>query len=218
MQREKGFTLAEVLITLTIIGVVASLTMPVLMSNTSQAKIGPSLSKFVNTFENAVSMTMQDNSAYRLVDANSGASTPNLPVDDIAKNMLMIPTTEAYKYYPPNGTTATTIEAGSAYVLKDGSLIGITKRANIGTAKGAYRGIIADVIVDIDGKSGQNRAGRDVFQFMLDNSGTLIPFGSAAHKYIESTSYTTCNMTGTELKNGLACTGSVADNGWKASY
>ena len=47
----KGFTLAEVLITLTIIGVVAALTAPALVNNAGFARVGPSLAKFVNTFE-----------------------------------------------------------------------------------------------------------------------------------------------------------------------
>ena len=50
---KKGFTLAEVLITLGIIGVVAALTTPALVQNIGTAKVGPSLAKAVSTFENA---------------------------------------------------------------------------------------------------------------------------------------------------------------------
>ena len=53
MKMKKGFTLAEVLVTLGIIGVVAALTIPSLNANVSQQKIGPALSKAVNTLENA---------------------------------------------------------------------------------------------------------------------------------------------------------------------
>ncbi len=48
-----GFTLAEVLITLGIIGVVAALTTPALVQNTGSAQVGPKLAKAVATFENA---------------------------------------------------------------------------------------------------------------------------------------------------------------------
>ena len=50
---KKGFTLAEVLITLGIIGVVAALTTPALVQNIGTAKVGPSLAKAVSTFQNA---------------------------------------------------------------------------------------------------------------------------------------------------------------------
>lgn len=48
---KKGFTLAEVLITLGIIGVIAALTAPALIQNAGSAKIGPTLAKAVTTFE-----------------------------------------------------------------------------------------------------------------------------------------------------------------------
>ena len=48
-----GFTLAEVLITLGIIGVVAAVTMPTLVSNTKYKQVGVKLSKFHTNIENA---------------------------------------------------------------------------------------------------------------------------------------------------------------------
>ncbi len=49
--KKSGFTLAEVLITLGIIGVVAALTAPALVQNAGSAQIGPKLAKAVSTFE-----------------------------------------------------------------------------------------------------------------------------------------------------------------------
>ena len=49
--KRRGFTLAEVLITLGIIGVVAALTAPALVQNANSAKVGPKLAKAVSTFE-----------------------------------------------------------------------------------------------------------------------------------------------------------------------
>jgi prepilin-type N-terminal cleavage/methylation domain-containing protein len=57
--KKNGFTLAEVLITLGIIGVVAALTAPALVKNSGQAKIGPALAKFVNTFETGCEQMMR---------------------------------------------------------------------------------------------------------------------------------------------------------------
>ena len=54
--KKKGFTLAEVLITLAIIGVVASLTLPSLMSNTSEQQYKTALRKVVNTLSEAGQM------------------------------------------------------------------------------------------------------------------------------------------------------------------
>ena len=49
--KKSGFTLAEVLITLAIIGVIAALTLPGLMTDTASAQIGPKLAKAVSMFE-----------------------------------------------------------------------------------------------------------------------------------------------------------------------
>lgn len=66
MMKLKGFTMAEVLITLAIIGVVATLTMPALMSNVSKQSVGPALAKAVNSLENANKMIFSDNTARQL--------------------------------------------------------------------------------------------------------------------------------------------------------
>lgn len=49
---KKGFTLAEVLVTLTIIGVVSAIVMPNMMSNYQYKQIGVRVSKFMTTLEN----------------------------------------------------------------------------------------------------------------------------------------------------------------------
>ena len=54
--KKNGFTLAEVLITLAIIGVVAVLTLPALNSNTQEQQARTALKKMSNTFTQAASM------------------------------------------------------------------------------------------------------------------------------------------------------------------
>ena len=55
--KRHGFTLAEVLITLTIIGVVATLTLPALMTNTAEQQAKTSLKKGINTLIEAAHMS-----------------------------------------------------------------------------------------------------------------------------------------------------------------
>ena len=50
---QKGFTLAEVLITLAILGVVAAVTLPNMVQDTKYQQLGVKLSKFVSNLENA---------------------------------------------------------------------------------------------------------------------------------------------------------------------
>ena len=69
--KKHGFTLAEVLITLGIVGVVAALTAPALVQNAGSAQIGPKLAKAVNTFEVANENLLSDTGAASVVGAGA---------------------------------------------------------------------------------------------------------------------------------------------------
>ncbi len=56
MTKRFGFTLAEVLITLTIIGVIAAMTIPTLMSNTSDQEFKTGFKKAISTINQAITM------------------------------------------------------------------------------------------------------------------------------------------------------------------
>ncbi len=61
MKRQKGFTLAEVLITLGIIGVVAAMTLPTLISNYQKVVLKTQYKKGVSILANAIQMEMAKN-------------------------------------------------------------------------------------------------------------------------------------------------------------
>lgn len=56
LMRKSGFTLAEVLITLVIIGVIAAMTIPGLLANTGKAELISSLKKAVSTMTQALTL------------------------------------------------------------------------------------------------------------------------------------------------------------------
>lgn len=59
--KKSAFTLAEVLITLGVIGVVAAMTMPALISNHNKSVVEARLSKAYNVFSNAIRLSEIDN-------------------------------------------------------------------------------------------------------------------------------------------------------------
>lgn len=65
--KKYGFTLAEVLITLGVIGVVAALSAPALIQNAGSAQVGPKLAKAVTTFELANENMLNDANAATIV-------------------------------------------------------------------------------------------------------------------------------------------------------
>ena len=70
--KKNGFTLAEVLITLSIIGVVATMTLPALMTNTQEQQAFTGLKKGVNTLTEATQMS----NALAGWDFNTATATP----------------------------------------------------------------------------------------------------------------------------------------------
>lgn len=75
-----GFTLAEILVTLGIIGVVSALVLPTFTRNMSRAQIGPRLSKAVSVFEQGVQAVLDDAqsdsiSGAQVACTNNGLST-----------------------------------------------------------------------------------------------------------------------------------------------
>lgn len=72
--RKLGFTLAEVLITLGIIGVIATLTMPTLMSNTAEREYSTALKKAVSALTEAIQMNvaLENTSFDELYDQGGG--------------------------------------------------------------------------------------------------------------------------------------------------
>ena len=136
-----GFTLAEVLITLGIIGVVAAMTIPTLISNTNSAKFKSQYKKTLSTLNQAALMaTAQYDLDYASLTAGCGGATDK---PDVTASMcaLINGTLSGATYYAtasamrvPGTSTAYSINGSSAvakatwpaYQLADGSVVGFT--------------------------------------------------------------------------------------------
>ena len=140
-----GFTLAEVLITLGIIGVVAAMTIPTLISNTNSAKFKSQYKKTLSTLNQAALMgTAQYDLDYASVTTacttNGGTEKPDVKASMCA---LINGTLSGATYYStasamkiPGSTTAYSISSNLtsvaktsmvAYQLADGSVIAFDK-------------------------------------------------------------------------------------------
>lgn len=133
--KKKGFTLAEVLITLGIIGVVAALTAPALIQNTGSAKVGPTLAKAVTTFEvanqnmfNAIDVTGIKGIASAAGKHGQTAYNSSMYIDNLSNYMKMSAFTDAanttsgeklYKDMLKNYNGATYTTGGSELYVHD---------------------------------------------------------------------------------------------------
>ena len=135
-----GFTLAEVLITLGIIGVVAAMTIPTLISNTNSAKFKSQYKKTLSTMNQAALMaTAQYDLDFASLTASCGA-TGGTEKPDVTASMcaLINGTLSGATYYSAassikipgssaayaiNGTAKVADASWKAYQLADGSMV-----------------------------------------------------------------------------------------------
>ena len=190
--RRAAFTLAEVLITLGIIGVVAALTLPTLIQNHQKQVYVTQLKKAYSNINNAFNKMAVDEgvvdwnqtycSSSLWVENDLEATNANLNecFDRIAKQMKVV----KYKRYgePCNGTWCEFLGSVSDddWLSRTSIMVtadGITYLFNCGAA-------YYDILVDVNGVTkGPNKAGRDVFEFTQKTSdsgsyyNSLAPYG-----------------------------------------
>lgn len=141
--KKNGFTLAEVLITLAIIGVVATLTLPALMTNTQEQQAKTALKKGINTLTEAAQM----HQAIAGVDFGSISSpnTANSTDDEQSLYRLLAERTQM-DLRKSEAANATTMKMGQAsnnsanfvVFFRDGSALSFNPANTVTTASAAH--------------------------------------------------------------------------------
>lgn len=179
--RKLGFTLAEVLITLGIIGVVAALTMPSIINKYQKEILRNQFKKAYSEISQATELlkVKEDINIFEYAKANNSQKA-------LDKLMTQIKGAEVLE-----GSRSTTDFAKSFYAPKGLNKKGLTGEYCDNT--NVYRGSngifysmddrttnssIADpkLCIDINGKSLPNSLGYDLFVFIFTPDGNLVPF------------------------------------------
>ncbi len=215
MKRFKGFkysafTLAEVLVTLGIIGVVSALTVPTLMKNHQKVTYVTQLHKVYNEVSQAISMVLTDSNAVSLAESKLKRNGIENFMRTYFKSTKICDSNTltdclADEYINMNEATIRLRDSissdGICAVLTSGSVVCIS---NMG---------LYTVLTDINGKSGPNILGRDLFTFQIDNSGDLYT-GDLDNKVANFTSGCT---NASEDSYGY-CFAKIVNDSWKMDY
>lgn len=206
--KKGGFTLAEVLITLGIVGVIASLTMPMLVNQSKNQANASKLSSTVSNIENALTSAMARDSVSELYDTElwEKVGTPADFVDEMEKYLQC---THVEDVYGESNIRALNKEAGEtpagdAYMLKSGAVMFISDIAEDDDSEFA-----ATVVIDVNGATVPNTYGRDIFFYKLGAKGFLYPYGG---EKVEG-DYT-CDIDG----DGMGCAGKLLEENYKMNY
>lgn len=178
---KSGFTLAEVLITLGVIGVVAAMTMPSLVAHYKEKQTVVALKKFYSILEQAIRLNQVENPEdYSAENIISMFKTVKI----CSFNDLSCADNE-YKNLNGNKSGAwgkIDIYSSSAYYaqLVDGSIIRYFGSSNCNGVRGTSEALkhrCGEFSIDINGNKLPNQIGRDVFFFNITKYG-VIPFGT----------------------------------------
>ena len=218
--KKSAFTLAEVLITLGIIGVVAALTLPTLIQNNQKKQFQVGLQKgysvllqALDAYKNDTGMTLTLKDCYGettgifknlikpylkvLVDCGDSQADSNY--DKCVQNGEYSEEGKyTYKTYSGKKAEERYFDDGQL-VLTDGSIL---------MFENPLHSTRVFVSIDVNGfKKGPNQWGVDLFTFQLMEDGKLLPMGMAG-TYYEFTdgSNLLCDKTSGNKLNGIACT------------
>lgn len=194
---KSAFTLSEMLITMGIIGIVAAMTVPTLISNANDQAHATQLRKFYSELSQSVDRYMSDQKVERLIES---PITTKDGMDNFVRKYFKVTKTCSPKYTPcwsqdyedlegvetkmgsyrcntsvtlANGIAlcadSSAYNGGEADVIEnqDGTTSSATNNWN---SDGSY---IAVFEIDVNGSEAPNIFGKDVFQLYLKNDGTI---------------------------------------------
>lgn len=192
---KQAFTLSEVLLTIAIIGIVASLTMPGLISNYKGKVYVTQLEKSISQFEQAMQNIMVRHECTDIVCAGAFNGTVNdnswndlfekeitksIKIVKIAKNGTVLASHIASMPLKPKSILSEQTDWRSAegfkFMTPDGAmyLIKPTGCQDVPNPdKSTIKNICAEVTIDVNSESYPNQYGRDLFKFIVGQNGHL---------------------------------------------
>ncbi len=213
--KKTGFTLAEVLITLGIIGVVAAITIPSLMTAHKKHVTGAKLKKSVSTLNQAIKLSESENGELETWDKSLDQEEfiniylrPYMNIALTCKDITKCGYKQSKAWKNLNGQYNRYYEPTAykrvPFITMDGVLYAF--------ANNTYTTVNTDndkiILVDINGAKGPNIHGQDVFLlFRKEAEDSIIPYG-ADKGYNEIK--TDCSTKGL----GLYCAAWIYQNGW----
>lgn len=188
---KRAFTLAEVLITLVIIGVVSAITVPTIIANSNQKENEARAKKVYSTLSNAMTMARAQGSDFDFAVADGSNQNMKNWYDEYLKDVITMKTCydkmgcwheedtkgldgkNVYYNRPQVGVGANIITA----VLNDGSFINIDAygKASIynyfGTRIEATSGLV--IFFDVNGMKKPNVLGKDIYVVVFSENGVF---------------------------------------------
>lgn len=218
MKNKNGFTLAETLITLGIIGIVAAMTIPTLINGYKASQLR---SQFLEAYSILNQSTRQMIADEISIDCASYGQGIGGLYKVFSKYMVGATDCGSIRY---GGKCKAILQAASFYKtlngkyylgdswLDDGTLILQNGMTLTFENPPNHPDNKCYMFIDINGAKGKpNRLGYDVFTFqLLDGKEEIVPMGEPRSAYPNLTKE--CNYNSNSMANGIACTVKAKDD------
>ncbi len=223
IERGSAFTLAEVLITLGIIGIVAALTIPQVITKYQKKIAITRLKKAYNVLTVATQSSISENGPVSswnyALQAVDGKLADNYFFKYTNTQKKVIP---SYKLHYANGHSGMGIynDTRTFYVAPDGMQYWLYSQCARSSSNTPYPFCTwAYIFVDIDGDGKKNQMGRDVFVFHVNYNNDKKPMIYFNTKAPDEELKTGCSKgtTGdylTDLYNWTSCLDIIVKNDW----
>lgn len=242
LQKKLAFTLAEVLITLGIIGIVAAMTLPTLIGNYQKKVLVNQLKKSVSTFEQGMQKIYVSEGAVSWDELGWGLTSDSVlshgtdfMFQKFKENFNIVSykigtEREDLEYIKKMDSqdSVTDISWGGFFILgftiklADGSIW--YYQGSTDSYKNSFK-----VILDVNGEKGPNQAGRDVFMLVYTPKGRIA--GMFSRNYVRDISDADFSeedsnafasifpcQKNAELNNSGLCFQKIQDDGWEMNY
>lgn len=221
MQKNKsGFTLAEVLITLGIIGIVAEITIPVLMQNVQDAQFYSAARKNFSVISQATEKMVYDNGGYIWDNSSADSTVLSQNMTDaysqyfsfIKKDFIENILNQNWYGYKSTTSVVSNSSGGTVYalLLKDGSVLRFFSFQGCqAIVANGFKARCGAIHFDVNGNKKPNMYGRDVhiFWVVTDSLGhyKVIPSGPDTDGY-------TCSAGSTTYASSYGCAEYIVNN------
>lgn len=231
---KKGFTLSEVLITLSVVGVVAVLTIPGVMKNYRNRLYVASLEKVYAQISDAAQAIMNDEHVDNFYETTAAGATSCTDANngkcEAGYGYFLTKYFKAVKYNCKKSDKSGCVSSTSSYYKTiGGAAIGAGFNGDncIQTASGAaicgaYNNSnkCLSLSVDVNGMAEPNIPGRDIFVMDVHKNGTISDYLSGCADGNRGTTADKCTKGDTDSIGNAAsgCLNNVIEAGWKMEY
>lgn len=169
MINKRGFTLAEVLITIGIIGVIAAVTLPALNSNLIKSQLEVQTRKFYTQFSKAMDLYKVDNETDTITGMDFNSENFIRKYFNISRKCTSAESCYAKEYQnQKNSNVSSTAWANddNSYELQDGTVFTLNGDEDIESTP-------LSLVFDVNGKKGPNKIGYDLWSASVFYDGSV---------------------------------------------